>query len=150
MRALQVAQIFGRGDLIPAVNTDESIPTLLTRQAFWSYELGQALLESGSPDRAAEHFTQALKLVPDLPVRPIIAYYLERMGRPVPELPKTGAAPAAKPTTAVEKLLKTPLPGAATTPAPAPPRPPATPAPPAADTAKPKEAPKTAEEVKKP
>ena len=26
--------------------------------------------------------------MPDLPVRPIIAYYLEKMGKPVPELPK--------------------------------------------------------------
>jgi tetratricopeptide (TPR) repeat protein len=134
MRALQVAQVFGRGELVPAINTDESIPTLLTRQAFWSFDLAQALLESGEPDRAAEYFTQALKLVPDLPVRPIIAYYLERMGRPVPELPKAAGPVSIKPKSAVAELLETPMPvtgaAAAVKPAPAPA--------PATETAKPK------------
>jgi tetratricopeptide (TPR) repeat protein len=117
IKALQVAQVFGRGELVPAVNTAETIPTLLTRQAFWSFDLAQALLESGAPDRAAEYYTQALKLVPDLPVRPIIAYYLERMGRPVPELPKTAEPASTRPKTAVDALLKMPLP--VTAPAPA-------------------------------
>ena len=51
------------------------------------------MLESGSPDGAAEYFTRALKLVPDLTVRPIIAYYLEKLGKPVPELPKKADLP---------------------------------------------------------
>ena len=110
MRALSVAQVFTRGDLIPSINTDTSIPTLINRQAFWEYELAQCYLESGAPDSAAEYFTRALKLVPDMPMRPIIAYYLEKMGKPVPELPKKDAAPAVKPKSAVGDLLEKVLP----------------------------------------
>jgi tetratricopeptide (TPR) repeat protein len=94
MRALSSAQGFGRGDLIGTVNGQQMVPTLLSRQALWDYELGQCLLESGSPDRAAESFLRALKLVPEIAVRPIVAYYLEKMGQPVPPLPKTGTATA--------------------------------------------------------
>jgi tetratricopeptide (TPR) repeat protein len=106
MRALTVAQVLGRGDLISAVNTDESIPTLVTRQGFWEFELAQCLLESGSPDQAAEYFTKALTHVPDLPVRPIIAYYLEKMGKPVPELPKKSEAPQVRPKSAVDAFFE--------------------------------------------
>ena len=45
-------------------------------------------LEAGMPEDAAAHFTKALTLAPDLPVRPIAAYYLEKMGKPVPPVPK--------------------------------------------------------------
>ena len=42
-------------------------------------------LEGGlPPDLAADHFQTALKLEPDLTVRPLIAYYLEKLGKPVP------------------------------------------------------------------
>ena len=88
---------------------------LISRQAYWEYELGQALLESGSPDQAAEYFTRSLKLVPDLAVRPIIAYYLEKMGKPVPELPKKDQPEPSTPKTKtpVDQLLDQALPGTA-------------------------------------
>ncbi len=112
MRALSLGQVLGRGDLITAANTDMSLPPLINRQAYWEYELGQCLLESGSPDQAAEYFTRALKLVPDLAVRPIIAYYLEKMGKPVPELPKKVAPEPSTAKTPVDQLLQRSLPAA--------------------------------------
>ncbi|MFO0892494.1 MAG: tetratricopeptide repeat protein [Isosphaeraceae bacterium] len=141
MRALQMSQVFGRGDLIPAINSDQQIPALVSRQAFWNYELGMALLESGEPERAAEAFAQALKLQPDLPARPIIAYYLERMGRPVAEPPKsTESGAAAAPLSPAQELLGGTPP--AVVGAPSAPAPPAGNAPaPAADALKPKDAP---------
>jgi tetratricopeptide (TPR) repeat protein len=107
-RALTTAQILGRGELVSAVNAVQTIPGLVTRQASWEFELAQCLLESGTPDQAAEHYTQALKLAPDLPVRPIIAYYLEKMGRPVPALPAQAAATTATPApaSALDQVLK--------------------------------------------
>jgi tetratricopeptide (TPR) repeat protein len=147
MRALSMAQVLGRGELIAATNTDLTLPTLVNRQAFWEFELALCLLESGTPDRAAEYFTRALKLVPDLSVRPIIVYYLEKIGKPVPELPKKTdqEQPGAK--TAVDSLLRGTVP---TTSPLALPRPAATPAAPTepAKPANPKPAPK-AEETKK-
>jgi tetratricopeptide (TPR) repeat protein len=109
MRALTLGQTMGRGELISVVNTAGMLPTLITRQAFWEYELAQCLLESGAPDRAAEHFTNALKLVPEMPLRPIISYYLSKMGRPVPELPANAATAAARPASAAAALLAKPL-----------------------------------------
>ena len=44
-------------------------------------------LEAGLPTDAGEHFTNALTWAPDLPLRPIAAYYLQKLGKPVPELP---------------------------------------------------------------
>ena len=43
------------------------------------------------PTSAATHFTKALTLAPDLAVRPIAAYYLQKMGKPVPEAAKNPA-----------------------------------------------------------
>ena len=37
---------------------------------------------------AAEQFTKTLTLAPDLPTRPICAYYLEKLGRAVPPTKK--------------------------------------------------------------
>ena len=42
-------------------------------------------LEAGLPTEAATHFTNALTWAPDLVVRPIAAYYLQKLGKPVPE-----------------------------------------------------------------
>jgi len=67
-------------------------------------------LEAGSPDDAAEHFTKALTLFPELQFRPIAAYYLERMGKPVPPPPKTTARTAGSPTPNLDKpLMQSPL-----------------------------------------
>ena len=87
MRALTMGQILTRGELTTATNISMALPNLVARQAYWEFDLALCLLESGSPDHAAEFFTHVLKLVPDIAVRPIIAYYLEKMGKPVPELP---------------------------------------------------------------
>jgi tetratricopeptide (TPR) repeat protein len=106
MRALTAAQVVNRGELIPAVNTEEMIPSLLTRQGYWEFELALCLLESGAPDRAAEYFTKALQLVPDITPRPLIAYYLGKMGRPVPELPPQAVATIQPKSTAVDQLLR--------------------------------------------
>jgi tetratricopeptide (TPR) repeat protein len=65
-----------------------SLPTKLTTQAGWENELALCELESGDSTRAAEDFTSALTLMPNLPTRPVAAYYLEKMGKPVPPLPK--------------------------------------------------------------
>ena len=66
MRALTMAQLLTRGELTHATNFSLILPTLVSRQATWEYDLALCLLESGSPDRAAEYFTRALKLVPEL------------------------------------------------------------------------------------
>jgi tetratricopeptide (TPR) repeat protein len=105
MRALTAAQAAGKGEMVPVVNTEESIPALLSRQGYWEFELGLCLLESGSPDRAAEHFTKALEIVPDISTRPLIAYYLGKMGRPVPALPPKAEPTNVRPGRPVDQLL---------------------------------------------
>lgn len=83
-RALSQLQTFLRGIPKPSVNTLVTIPSKLATQASWEYDLGLCLLEAGAPELAAEHFTKALELVPDLQPRRLIAYYLEKLGKPVP------------------------------------------------------------------
>jgi tetratricopeptide (TPR) repeat protein len=112
VRALTVARIMTEGELAAAASSNLTIPTLVNRQSALEFELGQCLLEAGSPDEAATHFSQSLKLVPDLPFRPIMAYYLGKMGKPVPELSKKEEPAPSKP-------------GAAPAQSPAPPTPPA-------------------------
>ena len=53
---------------------------------------------------AAESFTKALTLVPGLGVRPIAAYYLEKMGKPVPPPAKSVRAAGAAVSTTVDAL----------------------------------------------
>ncbi|HEY2154797.1 MAG TPA: hypothetical protein VGH33_04160, partial [Isosphaeraceae bacterium] len=68
------------------------VPDEISRQAVWEFEAGMASLEAGHPvDETASHLTNALKLAPRLTVRPVIAYYLKKLGRPVPELPADAA-----------------------------------------------------------
>jgi len=136
------------------------LPSLVSRQAYWEYELALCLLESGSPDGAADYFTRALKLVPELAVRPIIGYYLEKLGKPVPELPKKADLPRPRAGTTVDSKLRGPGPSPATSPVPAPkpattPPAPVEPAKPGNAAAskeqeKPKPAPGTEETKKKP
>src|SRR5262249_37736040 len=52
-------------------------------------------LEAGRPEEAAKHFTNALTLSPDMPTRPIAAYYLEKLGKAVP--PKRSKADPTSP-----------------------------------------------------
>jgi tetratricopeptide (TPR) repeat protein len=88
VRVLEAARAATRGDAIASTNELMSIPSALSQQATWEYDLAMCQLEAGSPEDAATHFTQALTLAPELPVRRIAAYYLEKIGKPVPALPK--------------------------------------------------------------
>jgi tetratricopeptide (TPR) repeat protein len=60
------------------------IPGKIGIQASWEFDLGMCLLEWGHPDLAAAPLTRALTLAPDFPLRPVAAYYLEKLGKPVP------------------------------------------------------------------
>jgi tetratricopeptide (TPR) repeat protein len=71
------------------------LPGRVELQAAWEYELGLCLLEAGRPDLAAGPLDQALSLAPDLALRPVAAYYLEKLGKPVPP-PSTKADTEAK------------------------------------------------------
>ncbi len=83
-RALSAGQSLTRGEGIIASNAFLSLPSMIGQQASWEFDLAMCQLESGVPLEAAEHFTKALTIYPDLPVRAIAAYYLEKMGKPVP------------------------------------------------------------------
>lgn len=80
-----------KGELKGASAAFLEIPEKIRQQSSWEYEAGLYRLEGGSPDLAAEHLTKALTLLPSMPARPIAAYYLEQIGKPVPPLtPATG------------------------------------------------------------
>lgn len=98
--ALGAGQKLLMGQAIAATSDDLSLPGMVEREAVWEYELGRAFLEGGDPTQAATHFAKALKLAPDLVYRPIIAYYLERIGEPVPP---AKADASAKPSEATSK-----------------------------------------------
>jgi hypothetical protein len=104
-RVLVAGQSVVRGDLTRGTSAFLGLPNTITLQANWEYDLALCRLESGSPEDAAEHFTKALTLQPDLPVRPIAAYYLEKMGKPVPPGPKSGTRAAG----AVAQKITAPL-----------------------------------------
>jgi tetratricopeptide (TPR) repeat protein len=93
-RALDAAKSLVHGQAIAAVDQFLGIPGSLDQQASWEFDLAICQLEAGLPDEAARHFTAALTLQPDLSMRPIAAYYLEHMGKPVP--PKREARGTAK------------------------------------------------------
>lgn len=80
------------------------IPEKIGVQAQWEFEAGLCHLEAGAPELAAEHFTKALTLVPGMPQRPIAAYYLEKIGKPVPPPPASSTTPA--PSTEVKEPEK--------------------------------------------
>ncbi|MGC8640259.1 MAG: tetratricopeptide repeat protein [Isosphaeraceae bacterium] len=150
VRALTDCRALLLGDAVTATNRDLTIPGLVNRQAALEYELGLCLLESGVPEQAAEHFTHALKLMPELPYRPIIVYYLEKIGKPVPGLPKKPVPAPFKPPSALDQPRKPTLPAAPTA-QPASPTPAKSAAPKElAKPAKPKEKPKDAKPQEKP
>ena len=79
------AQALLHGEPIGSTRMFIELPDLITRQAEWEFELGMATLEGGSDSSVVIwHFRSALELEPDLAVRPVIAYYLEQLGEPVP------------------------------------------------------------------
>ncbi len=99
-RALVELRSILQGDPKGTVSTLLSIPPKIGLQATWEFDTAMCQLEWGMPEAAAEHFTKALTLAPDSTNRPLIAYYLEKLGKPVPptsaELEKEAAKPAEK------------------------------------------------------
>jgi tetratricopeptide (TPR) repeat protein len=86
MRAIEAGQAFIKGGVQSGATALLELPEKIANQAAWEFDAGLCRLEGGEPKLAAEHFTKALQLVPNLGVRPVIAYYLEKMGVPVPPL----------------------------------------------------------------
>ena len=93
-RALSTGQTLTRGEVKAAVGSFLELPEKINLQASWEYEAGICRLEGGTPDLAAEHFAKALELAPKAGSRPVAAYYLERLGKPVPAAPEPAATPA--------------------------------------------------------
>ena len=95
LRALDSTRTLMRGDGRIASASLLEIPGRVAQQAEWEFEAGLCRLEGGLPPLAAEHFAKALELSPKLATRPIIAYYLAKLGKSVPP-PPDAAKPAAK------------------------------------------------------
>ena len=97
VQAMEAGRLLLQGS--PKASTDafQKLPAQLGNQAAWEYHLGLAALEGGMPTAAADHFEKALQLEPTIPVRPLLAYYLEKLGRKVPEAAGSAEAPAVKP-----------------------------------------------------
>ncbi len=70
---------------------------LLATEANWIAELGFCLLESGDPKEAGKQFAEALRIYPQIPIRPILEDYLKKLGIPIP-----GSEPAATPVAPAE------------------------------------------------
>jgi tetratricopeptide (TPR) repeat protein len=94
-RVLSAGSALVRGEAMQATNTFSALPGTLSQQGSWQYDLGLCKLEGGLPEEAAEHFTKALTMAPDLAVRPVAAYYLEKLGKPVPPPTKRPASASA-------------------------------------------------------
>jgi hypothetical protein len=84
LRSLTATSWMIRGQPKFATQMMLELPGRVELQAAWEYDLGLCLLESGRPDLAAGPLTQSLTLAPDLALRPVAAYYLEKLGKPVP------------------------------------------------------------------
>lgn len=95
-RVLSAGSALVRGEAMQATNTFIALPGTLSQQGAWEYDLGLCKLEGGMPEEAADHLTRALTLAPDLTVRPIAAYYLEKLGKPVPPPPKRQTTSSSK------------------------------------------------------
>ena len=114
-RVLAAGQALVRGEAVRSTSMFLALPGTISLQASWEYDLALCQLEAGLPEEAAEHFTKALTLLPELPTRPIAAYYLEKMGKPVPPPPKTttrasdATAQGGKPIATTPPLLATPI-----------------------------------------
>ena len=83
-KVLAAATGLTRGDAMQTTNAFLALPGSLRQQATWLYDLGMCQLEAGMPRGAAESLSKSLTLAPDIGIRPIAAYYLEKMGKPVP------------------------------------------------------------------
>jgi tetratricopeptide (TPR) repeat protein len=75
------------GDAYSIIKASLEATSQIGRQANWEYDLGMAYLEVGKPKDAADHLTRAIELAPKLPLRPIVEYYLGKLGKPIPQGP---------------------------------------------------------------
>jgi tetratricopeptide (TPR) repeat protein len=103
-KVLAAATGLTRGDALQTTNSFLSLPTSLRQQATWLYDLGMCQLEAGMPEEAAESLSKSLTLSPDIGIRPIAAYYLTKLGKPVPALTKSTTLPAATTGVAPDRL----------------------------------------------
>jgi tetratricopeptide (TPR) repeat protein len=103
-KLLASATSLTRGDAMQTTNAFLALPASLRQQATWLYDLGMCQLEAGMPQEAAESLSKALTLSPDIGVRPIAAYYLEKLGKPAPPLAKPASIPAATAGAAPDRL----------------------------------------------
>jgi tetratricopeptide (TPR) repeat protein len=105
-----------RGELKLATASLLELPSKIGNESAWENDLGMALLEGGiNPDQAAVHLTNSLTLQPNNPNRAVIAYYLEKLGKPVPPLkPDDATTPA---TTTPDAASPAPAPVVGTPPA---------------------------------
>jgi len=105
LRAPEAARALIQGEPMAATRTILELPDEVAKQSLWEFELGMASLEGGlPPEETATHLTAALTLTPESPLRPVIAYYLQKLGKPVPPDPaearKAATAEAPTPTPA--------------------------------------------------
>ena len=96
-RSLSAASFLARGEAVQATDIFLTIPPTLAQQASWVFDLAMCELEAGIPADASEHFNKALTLNSDFAVRPIATYYLQKTGKPVPELTKSAQSAATPP-----------------------------------------------------
>jgi tetratricopeptide (TPR) repeat protein len=87
-QAMEATRASLRGEARGAAEAFQNLPDQVAQQATWEFQLALCLLEGGAPAEAADHFARALTLQPDYNVRPLVAYYLEQLGKPVPPAPE--------------------------------------------------------------
>ncbi len=97
LRALEATRLLLRGEGRATSGTLLEVPGKVSQQADWEFEAGLCRLEGGFPAEAAAHFTTALTLSPTIGTRPIIAYYLGKLGKAVPPAPAADTPAGAKP-----------------------------------------------------
>jgi tetratricopeptide (TPR) repeat protein len=109
LEALEAARAFVRGLPKEAADRYQELPGRVGNQAVWESELGYCLLEAGKPSEAADHFEAALTIEPNFAARPLLAYYLEQLGRAVPATPEPPEEPAPEPAPAPVDLPPDPF-----------------------------------------
>ena len=98
-RGLMAGQMWLVGEIGTATRSFIELPDQGRIVADRQFELGLVQLESGMPDAAADSFTKTLKRDPESVLSPIARYYLEKLGKPFPEVkkPEAAAAPTVPP-----------------------------------------------------
>lgn len=93
-RGLMAGNMWLVGELGTATRSFIELPDQGRVVASRLFELGMIQLESGQPEAAADSFTKAAKREPEADFVPIARYYLEKLGKPLPEEKKTEATAA--------------------------------------------------------